>query len=214
MRIGVPREIKNHEYRVGLVPGSVSELCRQGHDVVVETGAGLGIGAGDSEYRQAGADDRGSAAAVFATAELIVKVKEPQPSEIALIRPDQILFTYLHLAADPDQAAGLIERGAVAIAYETVTDDHGHLPLLAPMSDVAGRMAVQVGAHYLEKPQGGAGVLLAGVPGVAPGTVVILGAGVVGRRRCALRSVWARASSCSTRAVNVCAISTISIRAA
>ena len=180
MRIGVPREIKNHEYRVGLVPASVSELCRQGHQLMVETGAGSGIGASDNDYRQAGATIAETAAAVFGAAELIVKVKEPQRSEIALIRPEQILFTYLHLAADPDQAAGLIERGAVAIAYETVTDAQGRLPLLAPMSDVAGRMAVQVGAHYLEKPQGGAGVLLSGVPGVAPGTVVVLGAGVVG----------------------------------
>ena len=183
MRIGVPREIKNHEYRVGLVPASVAELCREGHQVMVEAGAGLGIGARDDDYRQAGATVAATAAAVFAAAELIVKVKEPQRSEIALIRSDQILFTYLHLAADPDQATGLIDRGAIAIAYETVTDAQGRLPLLAPMSDVAGRMAVQVGAHYLEKPQGGAGVLLSGVPGVAPGTVVVLGAGGAHRGR-------------------------------
>jgi alanine dehydrogenase len=178
--IGVPREIKTHEYRVGLVPASVAELCRQGHRLFVETGAGAGIGAGDEDYRKAGAAILGSAPEVFAAAELIVKVKEPQPAEIALIRSGQILFTYLHLAADPPQADGLIARGAVAIAYETVTDARGGLPLLAPMSEVAGRMAVQVGAHYLEKPEGGAGVLLGGTPGVPPGTVVVLGAGVVG----------------------------------
>lgn len=179
MRIGVPREIKIHEYRVGLVPAAVSELRRQGHQVIVEAGAGAGIGASDDDYLQAGATVVATAGEVFA-ADLIVKVKEPQPSEIALIRPGQMLFTYLHLAADQGQADGLMARGAVAIAYETVTDPQGRLPLLAPMSDVAGRMAVQVGAHYLEKPQGGAGVLLAGVPGVPPGTVVVLGAGVVG----------------------------------
>jgi alanine dehydrogenase len=180
LRIGVPREIKTHEYRVGLVPASVAELRRQGHDILVEAAAGAGIGATDDDYRQAGASIVATAAAVFAGAELIVKVKEPQPAEIALIRRDQILFTYLHLAADPAQADGLAASGAVAIAYETVTDAQGRLPLLAPMSDVAGRMAVQVGAHHLEKPQGGAGILLGGTPGVPPGTVVVLGAGVVG----------------------------------
>ena len=180
MRIGVPKEIKVHEYRVGLVPGSVLELTRQGHRVTIETGAGAGIGASDDDYRTAGAEIAANADAVFAAAELIVKVKEPQPAEIARLRAGQILFTYLHLAADAAQADGLMAKGVVAIAYETVTDAHGRLPLLAPMSEVAGRMAVQVGAHYLEKPQGGAGVLLSGVPGVPPATVVILGAGVVG----------------------------------
>jgi alanine dehydrogenase len=168
MKIGVPREIKIHEYRVGLVPASVAELVRDGHEVLVETGAGLGIGDGDDVYIAAGAKIAPDAAAVFAAADLIVKVKEPQPPEIAMLRSGQALFTYLHLAPDPDQAKGLMASGVTAIAYETVTDAAGGLPLLAPMSEVAGRMATQVGAHYLEKAQGGKGVLLGGVPGVAP----------------------------------------------
>jgi alanine dehydrogenase len=181
MKIGVPKEIKVHEYRVGLVPASVAELVSAGHEVVVERGAGAGIGSPDADYEQAGARIAPDAAAVFAAAGLIVKVKEPQPAEIAMLRPGQALFTYLHLAPDPAQARGLMGSGVTAIAYETVTDTEGRLPLLAPMSEVAGRMATQVGAHYLEKAQGGAGILLGGVAGVAPGKVCVLGAGTVGR---------------------------------
>ena len=180
MRVGVPKEIKVHEYRVGLVPASVRELTHHGHEVLVETNAGAGCGFMDEDYRAAGASIAETAGRVFAWADLIVKVKEPQASELALLREGQVLFTYLHLAAEPAQAAGLIKSGATAIAYETVTDALGGLPLLAPMSEVAGRMAVQVGAHCLEKEQGGAGLLLGGVPGVAAARVVILGGGVVG----------------------------------
>jgi alanine dehydrogenase len=180
MQIGVPKEIKTHEYRVGLTPASVRELVHHGHQVVVETGAGDGIGCSDAAYRVVGATVVGSAAEVFAAADLVVKVKEPQPQEYALLREGQVLFTYLHLAPDPDQTQALIESGITAIAYETVTDAHGRLPLLAPMSEVAGRMSIQVGAHCLEKEQGGIGVLLGGVPGVPPGRVAILGGGVVG----------------------------------
>ncbi len=181
MRIGSPKEIKIHEYRVGLVPASVAELTRAGHQVLIETGAGAGIGVGDDDYTVAGAVIAGDAAEVFEKAELVVKVKEPQGQEIAMLGRGQTLFTYLHLAADREQTKGLMASGATAIAYETVTDGHGGLPLLAPMSEVAGRMATQVGAHYLEKAQGGAGILLGGVPGVAPGRVTVLGAGAVGR---------------------------------
>ncbi len=181
MRIGTPKEIKVHEYRVGLVPASVAELTSAGHEVIVETGAGAGIGVSDDDYRRAGATIGGDAGEVFEGAELVVKVKEPQPQEIAMLRGGQTLFTYLHLAPDPEQAQGLMKSGATAIAYETVTDSLGGLPLLAPMSEVAGRMATQVGAHYLEKAQGGAGILLGGVPGIAPGRVTVLGAGAVGR---------------------------------
>jgi len=180
MRIGVPRETKVHEYRVGLVPAGVRELVRHGHTVFVETGAGAGVGLTDAEYRAAGADIVADADAVFANAGLIVKVKEPQPDEVARLRPDHLLFTYLHLAAAPELTEGLRERGCTAVAYETVTDAHGRLPLLAPMSEVAGRMAVQVGAHCLEKEQGGSGILLGGVPGVLPANVVVLGGGVAG----------------------------------
>ncbi|WP_173984745.1 alanine dehydrogenase [Magnetospirillum sp. SS-4] len=180
MRLGVPREIKTHEYRVGLTPGSVRELAHRGHRVVVETGAGDGIGCSDAAYLAAGAEIAGTGAEVFAAADLVVKVKEPQPSEFPLLRDGQILFTYLHLAPDPAQTRALVESGISAIAYETVTDAAGRLPLLAPMSEVAGRMSIQVGAHCLEKEQGGAGVLLGGVPGVAPAKVVVLGGGVVG----------------------------------
>lgn len=181
MRIGSPKEIKVHEYRVGLVPASVADLVGAGHEVLMETGAGAGIGVGDEDYERAGAAIAADAGEVFENAELVVKVKEPQPQEIAMLRDGQTLFTYLHLAPDPDQARGLMASGATAIAYETVTDPSGGLPLLAPMSEVAGRMAAQVGAHYLEKAQGGAGILLGGVPGVAPGRVAVLGAGAVGR---------------------------------
>lgn len=180
MRIGVPKEIKTHEYRVGLTPAAVRELVHHGHQVMVETGAGAGIGCPDPLYRAAGAAIGTDAAEVFAEAEMVVKVKEPQPAEFSRLRPGQILFTYLHLAPDPAQTRALVASGCSAIAYETVTDAHGGLPLLAPMSEVAGRMAVQVGAHCLEKEQGGAGVLLGGVPGIDPGHVVVLGGGVVG----------------------------------
>jgi alanine dehydrogenase len=180
MLVGVPKEIKTHEYRVGLVPGSVRELVHHGHQVVVETNAGAGIGFSDAAYEAAGAKVVPDAAAVFAAAELVVKVKEPQPAEIARLRKGQVLFTYLHLAADKAQTEGLVKSGATCIAYETVTDVRGGLPLLAPMSEVAGRMSVQVGAHCLEKEQGGAGILLGGVPGVAAAKVVILGGGVSG----------------------------------
>jgi alanine dehydrogenase len=180
MLIGVPKEIKNHEYRVGLVPASARELILHGHRVVVESNAGAGIGFGDDAYRAAGAEVLGSADEVFAVAEMIVKVKEPQPSEYGKLREDQILYTYLHLAPDEPQTRGLMESGCVAIAYETVTGASGGLPLLAPMSEVAGRMSVQVGAHCLEKEQGGSGMLLGGVPGVAAAKVVIIGGGVSG----------------------------------
>ena len=180
MRVGVPKEIKNHEYRVGLTPPSVAELVGAGHQVMVETGAGDGIDFADADYQAAGATILPDAAAVFAGADMIVKVKEPQSGEIALLEPRHTLFTYLHLAADKPQAEGLMASGATCIAYETVTARDGSLPLLRPMSEVAGRMAVQVGAHYLEKEQGGRGVLLGGVPGVAPARVAILGGGVSG----------------------------------
>lgn len=180
MRIGVPTEIKNNEYRVGLTPAAVAELTRAGHEVVVQSGAGLGVDFADSAYESAGATILADAPAVFAAAGMIVKVKEPQASEIAMLRPDHLLFTYLHLAADRPQAEGLMRSGATCIAYETVTAPDGSLPLLKPMSEVAGRMSVQCGAHYLEKHQGGRGMLLGGVPGVAPARVVILGGGVAG----------------------------------
>jgi alanine dehydrogenase len=180
MLVGVPREIKTHEYRVGLVPGSVRELVHHGHKVVVESGAGVAIGFDDNAYEAAGAGVLARASDVFAVAELIVKVKEPQPQEVAALREDQLLFTYLHLAADRRLTEGLLKSGAIAIAYETVTDASGGLPLLAPMSEVAGRMAIQVGAHCLEKEQGGTGILLGGVPGVPAAKVVILGGGVSG----------------------------------
>ena len=180
MRVGVPKEIKNHEYRVGLTPPSVAELVAAGHEVIVETKAGSGIDFEDQDYVDAGARIVATAAEVFDQAEMIVKVKEPQPQEVAMLRPHHLLFTYLHLAADKPQAEGLMASGATCIAYETVTSPRGGLPLLKPMSEVAGRMAVQVGAHYLEQEQGGRGVLLGGVPGVAPAKVAILGGGVSG----------------------------------
>jgi len=180
MRIGVPKEIKNHEYRVGLIPPSVSDLVAAGHEVIVETRAGLGIDFDDKDYIDVGARIVGSADEVFEQAEMIVKVKEPQAVEIARLKPHHLLFTYLHLAADKPQAEGLMASGATCIAYETVTANDRSLPLLKPMSEVAGRMAVQVGAHYLEKEQGGRGILLGGVPGVAPAKVAILGGGVAG----------------------------------
>ena len=180
MLVGVPKEIKTHEYRVGLTPSSVRELTMRGHSVVVQSGAGAAIDFTDAMYQAAGADLADTAEDVFAQAELVVKVKEPQPAEYARLRRGQVLFTYLHLAPDPEQAAGLLHSGCTAIAYETVTDAGGGLPLLAPMSEVAGRMAIQAGAHCLEKEQGGRGVLLGGVPGVPAAKVVVLGGGVVG----------------------------------
>ena len=180
MRVGVPKEIKNHEYRVGLTPASVAELSAAGHEVVVDALAGNGIDFSDRDYMDAGARILPNAAEVFMAADMIVKVKEPQPAEIAMLQARHTLFTYLHLAPDPDQAKGLMASGATCIAYETVTSKSGALPLLKPMSEVAGRMSVQVGAHYLEKEQGGRGVLLGGVPGVAPARVAILGGGISG----------------------------------
>ena len=180
MRIGLPKEIKNHEYRVGLTPASVRELTSNGHSVLVQTGAGAEIGLSDEQYLAAGATLAANAAEVFAQSEMIVKVKEPQPQECAMLRPGQILYTYLHLAPDPEQTEALIKSGAICIAYETITGPGGGLPLLAPMSEVAGRMSVQAGAAHLEKSKGGMGVLLGGVPGVPAAHCVILGAGVVG----------------------------------
>lgn len=180
MRIGVPKEIKNEEYRAGLVPGSVQEIIKEGHEVVVETNLGIGIGFSDDDYIKAGAKILGTADEVFAQSDMIVKVKEPQLVEIDKLREDQILFTYLHLAADKPQATGLQDSGCTAIAYETVTCPAGSLPLLTPMSEVAGRMSIQVGAHCLEKQQKGRGILLGGVPGVAPAKVTIIGGGVAG----------------------------------
>ena len=180
MRIGVPKEIKNHEYRVGMTPPGVNELTNHGHDVVIETNAGHQIGIDDTDYISAGAEIMENPRDLFAAADMIVKVKEPQPEEIMMLRENQTLFTYLHLAPDPDQTKGLLDSGAIGIAYETVTDSQGGLPLLAPMSEVAGRMSVQAGANGLEIERGGRGVLLGGVPGVPNGKVVIIGGGVVG----------------------------------
>ena len=180
MLIGVPKEIKVHEYRVGLTPESVAELIHAGQSVLVETQAGAGIGADDAAYREAGATIAPNAKTVFSKADMIIKVKEPQPEECAMLRPGQILYTYLHLAPDPEQTRALIKSGAVCIAYETITDESGDLPLLKPMSQVAGRLAVQVGATALQKDSGGRGVLLGGVPGVAPAKVLVIGGGDVG----------------------------------
>ncbi len=180
MRVGCPKEIKNHEYRVGLTPGSVREYVAHGHDVLIETGAGAGIGADDAAYQAAGAKIAKTAAEVFAKSDMIVKVKEPQPGEWAQLRDGQILYTYLHLAPDPEQTKGLIKSGVTAVAYETVTDDRGGLPLLAPMSEVAGRLSIQAAATALQKANGGRGILLGGVPGVLPAKVAVIGGGVVG----------------------------------
>ncbi|MEY9532062.1 alanine dehydrogenase [Sinorhizobium fredii] len=180
MRVGCPKEIKNHEYRVGLTPGSVREYVAHGHEVIVETKAGAGIGADDDAYRAAGARIVPTAKDVFEKSDMVVKVKEPQPSEWAQLRDGQILYTYLHLAPDPEQTKGLLNSGVTAVAYETVTDDRGGLPLLAPMSEVAGRLAIQAGATSLQKANGGRGILLGGVPGVLPAKVAIVGGGVVG----------------------------------
>ena len=180
MRVGVPREIKTLEYRVGMVPAGVRELVHEGHEVIVETNAGTGIGMSDDAYVSAGATVANSAQEMFDQAELIVKVKEPQLAECSMLRPDQVLFTYLHLAADPAQTEALVKSGTTAIAYETVTADDGSLPLLTPMSEVAGRLSIQVGAYALQKANGGRGVLLGGVPGVGPGNVLIIGGGIAG----------------------------------
>jgi len=180
MRVGVPKEIKIHEYRVGLVPAAVRELVESGHEVLVQTGAAAGIGFADADYQRVGAKIAASAEEVFEKADLIVKVKEPQPQECARLRAGQVLYTYLHLAADKAQAEALQKSGSTCIAYETVTAPDGSLPLLTPMSEVAGRMSVQVGAYCLQKANGGRGILLGGVPGVAPAKVVVLGGGVAG----------------------------------
>lgn len=180
MKIGVPKEIKNHEYRVGLAPASAQELIMQGHSVQVQSGAGIGIGVSDEDYKAVGATLLPTAEDIFEESEMIIKVKEPQPDECRMLKKDQILFTYLHLAPDPELVRLLRESGCIAIAYETVTDDQGGLPLLSPMSEVAGRMSIQAGAHCLEKMQGGRGILLGGVPGVEAAQVVVIGGGVVG----------------------------------
>jgi len=180
MLIGVPKEIKNHEYRIGLTPAGVRELVAHGHQVLVQRDGGKPIGLTDEMYEKAGAQIVDSAQNIFARADMIIKVKEPQPVECAMLRPGQLLYTYLHLAPDPAQTAALVKSGCTAIAYETVTDRKGGLPLLAPMSEVAGRMSIQAGAHALEKAQGGSGMLLGGVPGVKPAEVMVIGGGVVG----------------------------------
>ena len=180
MKIGVPKEIKTLEFRVGMPPAGVRELVHDGHEVVVETNAGMGIGMFDADYEKAGATVLDTAEEVFATADMIIKVKEPQPNECAMLREDQVLFTYLHLAADAEQTKALVDSGTTAIAYETVTADDGSLPLLTPMSEVAGRLSIQSGAYHLKKENGGRGVLLGGVPGVSPAKVVIIGGGVSG----------------------------------
>ena len=180
MRVGLPSEIKVHEYRVGLTPGAVREYVAHGHQVVVQSGAGAGIMTSDDAYRAAGAEIAATAAEIFAGCDMIVKVKEPQPSEWVQLRRGQLLFTYLHLAPDPEQAKGLIASGCTAIAYETVTDDRGTLPLLAPMSEVAGRLAIEAAGQAMRRSEGGAGILLGGVPGVPAGRVTVLGGGVVG----------------------------------
>src|ERR671915_932569 len=180
MKVGVPTEIKADEYRVSLTPAGVRELVEHGHDVIVQAGAGVGSTIPDEEYTRQGARIAPDSKSVFDESEMILGVKEPQPEEVALLRPDHLLFTYLHLAPDPDLTRGLVESGATCVAYETVVDEHGRLPLLAPMSEVAGKIATQAGAFFLERPLGGRGVLLGGVPGVASGNVMILGGGVVG----------------------------------
>ena len=180
MRVGVPKEIKNNEFRVGMTPGAVREYVAHGHKMMVQANAGVGIKATDDDYRAAGAAIATEAKTIFAENDMIVKVKEPQPSEYAQLRDGQILYTYLHLAPDPEQTKGLLKSGATAVAYETVTDDHGGLPLLAPMSEVAGRLAIQAAAYSLTAPQGGRGLLMGGVPGVLPAKVLVIGGGVVG----------------------------------
>lgn len=180
MRVGVPKEIKDNEFRVGLIPSTVAELTARGHRVIVEAKAGIGAGLADDDYVQAGAEIATSGDEIFERAELIVKVKEPLAAERRRLRRGQVLFTYLHLASDPELTSDLLASGVTAIAYETVTDAHGKLPLLMPMSEVAGRMAAQIGAQYLERPHGGRGILLGGATGIAPADLAIIGAGIVG----------------------------------
>jgi alanine dehydrogenase len=180
MKIGVPKEIKPQEFRVGLTPESASALIAQGHEVSIETNAGMGIGVTDADYEAVGAKIAASAADIFDQNEMIIKVKEPQPPEIAMLKPSHLLYTYLHLAPDPEQTKGLVDSGCVAIAYETITDNKGALPLLKPMSEVAGRLSIQAGANFLQKANGGRGILLGGVPGVKPANVVVLGGGIAG----------------------------------
>jgi alanine dehydrogenase len=213
MLVGVPKEIKTHEYRVGLTTGSVSELIHHGHKVIVETNAGAGIGLSDEMYRRVGAEIVGSAAEVFARADMVVKVKEPQAHECRMLREGQVLFTYLHLAPDPEQTRLLLDSGCVAIAYETVTGPGNTLPLLSPMSEVAGRMSIQAGAHCLEKEQGGSGMLLGGVPGVEAAKVVVIGGGVVGTTRSAWRWDSRPMSRCSTNPSNAYGSSTRNLAA-
>ena len=208
MRVGVPKEIKVHEYRVGLTPGAVREYVAAGHNVVVETNAGAGIGATDEAYRKAGASIADTAAEIFAASDMIVKVKEPQPREWSQLREGQILFTYLHLAPDPEQAKGLMASGCTAIAYETVTDAKGGLPLLAPMSEVAGRLSIEAAGSALKKSAGGRGLLLGGVPGVIPARVVVLGGGVVGTHAARMAVGLVRKSRSSTARSRGCANST------
>lgn len=180
MKIGVPKEVKVHEYRVGLTPDAVTEYVAAGHEVMIESQLGAGIGVDDAAYRRAGATIAASAADIFATAEMVVKVKEPQASEWAMLRKGQILFTYLHLAPDPEQTRGLLASGCTAVAYETVTDERGGLPLLSPMSEVAGRLAIEAAGAALRRSAGGRGLLVGGVPGVTPARIIVLGGGVVG----------------------------------
>jgi len=201
MLIGVPKEIKTEEYRVALIPATVSELASRGHDIAVESGAGNGAGISDDEYAAAGARIYATAERIYEEAELIVKVKEPLASERKKLRRGQMIFTYLHLAPGPEQAKELLSSGVTAIAYETVTDPEGKLPLLAPMSKVAGRMAIQVAAHFLERPQGGRGILLGGVDGVASGKVAILGGGVVGSNAAKWHLAWELMSPLSREAL-------------
>lgn len=195
MIVGVPTEIKRDEYRVGILPVGVEELTRAGHRVVVQAGAGLGSGIADHDYLRHGADLVTGAEEIYAQADLIIKVKEPQPAEIAMLRPGQIVFAYFHLAADRALAEGMLNSGAVAVAYETLRDDQGRLPLLTPMSEVAGRMSIQQGAKYLERPQGGQGILLGGVPGVEPAHITILGGGVVGANAAKVAAAFGAAIS-------------------
>jgi alanine dehydrogenase len=206
MRIGVPKEIKVEEYRVGLTPASVREYVTRGHEVIVERGVGIGIGAGDDVYRSAGAAIADTAAEVFATADMVVKVKEPQASEWRQLRENQILFTYLHLAPDVAQTKGLLASGCTAIAYETVTDAHGGLPLLAPMSEVAGRLAIEAAGAALRKSADGMGKLIGGVPGVAPSRIAVIGGGVVGTH--AARMAAGLGADTWTARCRVCVFST------
>ena len=212
MIVGAPKEIKRDEYRVSLLPVGVEELTRAGHRVLVECGAGLGSGITDQEYAQSGAEMVGTAKEVFERSDLVIKVKEPQPAEVAMIRRGQIMFTYFHLAADKALTESLAASGVIAVAYETLSDDHGRLPLLTPMSEVAGRMSIQEGAKYLERPQMGRGILLAGVPGVEPAHITILGGGIVGGNAARIAAGLRATSRCWTSTWTASAISTKSCR--